>query len=214
MTLDAAEFLRRFLLHVLPNGFVPSGTTGYAPRATSTPSLRLQAACSTPAPRPLRHRTPTRSPPSRRRGGSRFEADRHRRHGLSVVQGGPHASAALPLAARNRHARRAHRRFEAGHLRAASARRFGICNDSSNASAGTGVLAARIAVRERARDRPLLRADHPFRFYLPRRRPSPPLYFYYLGPPEIPINERSAGGFRSTGKLRACASRRSQPAMS
>ena len=96
-----------------------------------TPSLRLQAACSNPAPRPLRHRTPTRSPPSRRRGGSGFLEQqpastswpvRRARRAACIGSApsrrskSPCSPSASPLRGRTPHG-------------AASARRFGICNE-------------------------------------------------------------------------------------
>jgi len=40
MTLSADEFIRRFLLHVLPNGFIASATTGCSPARAAKPTSR------------------------------------------------------------------------------------------------------------------------------------------------------------------------------
>ena len=40
MTLSADEFIRRFLLHVLPKGFIGSATTGCWPALAARPTSR------------------------------------------------------------------------------------------------------------------------------------------------------------------------------
>jgi len=40
MTVPADEFIRRFLLHVLPKGFTASATTGCSPAPPVKPALR------------------------------------------------------------------------------------------------------------------------------------------------------------------------------
>jgi hypothetical protein len=51
MTLDAHEFIRRFLLHTLPDGFTASATTATSPMATMPPSSCCAARCSRHRPR-------------------------------------------------------------------------------------------------------------------------------------------------------------------
>ena len=46
MTLDAVEFIRRFLVHVLPSGFVHAGSQGTV-SATEDQPARLCPACKT-----------------------------------------------------------------------------------------------------------------------------------------------------------------------
>jgi Putative transposase len=49
MTLDADEFIRRFLLHALPDGFRLSATTASSPTAGAATASPSAANCSTPA---------------------------------------------------------------------------------------------------------------------------------------------------------------------
>jgi hypothetical protein len=46
MTLAAHEFIRRFLMHVLPTAFTASAIMGCSPAATAWPTLRAPASCS------------------------------------------------------------------------------------------------------------------------------------------------------------------------
>jgi hypothetical protein len=69
MTLAADEFIRRFLLHVLPKGFTASVTTACSPAARARPTSRAPGSCLPPRRRPTR-----RSPPRRRTGACRARA--------------------------------------------------------------------------------------------------------------------------------------------
>jgi putative transposase len=53
MTLDAVEFLRRFLLHVLPTGLVRIRQFGFLANRVRTRKLRLCALCWPHLPLPL-----------------------------------------------------------------------------------------------------------------------------------------------------------------
>ncbi len=61
MTLKADEFLRRFLLHLLPKGSFASGTSGVLPTGTGARFCRFVSSASDPHPIPpqirLKHRT-------------------------------------------------------------------------------------------------------------------------------------------------------------
>jgi hypothetical protein len=49
MTLAVDEFIRRFLLHVLPRGFIVSGTTACSPAQPARPASRSRAnSCTSP----------------------------------------------------------------------------------------------------------------------------------------------------------------------
>jgi hypothetical protein len=54
MTLATGEFIRRFLLHVLPRGFHPSGTMGCSPAPPARPASRSPANCCTSPHRPMK----------------------------------------------------------------------------------------------------------------------------------------------------------------
>jgi hypothetical protein len=57
MQLSVGEFMRRFLLHVLPRGFVAFGTMDCSPTATGPTSWRYVASCWAPWKRQQRSMT-------------------------------------------------------------------------------------------------------------------------------------------------------------
>ncbi len=65
MTLEVGEFMRRFLLHVLPGGFhsIASVTTGCSPTPCAAPASQRCVSCCALHPRSVRHRTTTSPKP-------------------------------------------------------------------------------------------------------------------------------------------------------
>ena len=76
MTLSAMEFLRRFVQHILPRGFVRIRQSGFLANTCRTARLALARTCSLRRPRPSRRRRRRPTTPPRRRGRVRVR----RRH--------------------------------------------------------------------------------------------------------------------------------------